>query len=845
MAAGLNIKRNSRIFHIANECYVIYLGVKTDEDRPFLRVGNMEEIDDRILDVISNAVIAARFTGNPLYELKLDKNLEVNYIGDTAVIKRMKTYLNSFELPSDGAVDYHNIKDREQRDVIYFYNNGNIKLNYKDEPIFDLYKRSESDQHFVRQCDEIKKSFSRNPLRYTKHDFRGNGILLSGDNLLLFSASRFFSASLGSDYFSQLAAAGIDPDHINVHYSPIDSGLETEDSSFALMEMLKRSSFRNSSFTVLAKNPEYATKIGALFPGARISPSGDKWTQLFPGVKTRDRGAGLEIHNSSLRSDIIIGGSTPSPESMTLNQYSGILSIQTENGVSEISIPDGILCNIKTTPHTVVEMTEIYISRLVPLIKGFSSDSDYKISVAIQKMLKMLATVVDGKSTSGLIIRSTVFNFSDLLRNVHLKSDSILTCFLENAITILDLSLNRTDIDTKIVKNINSVKSDIRNILTKSEKADSLLPVACDIFTEEFPMLLYRSVKSTAKKADYLLAGEIAREITGEHDLSPQYYSEEKTRLLKLIDMLSSATALEVDNLLEKEKPSEPYRERKTEITDSRGSKSDSILGDQEKSGQSRKGLKSTKSGSGRRKIPLWLLLLIPLVLILAFGGYLGVDYLINRKDIKMIAAQDGTSTDGTSTDGTSTDGTSIDGTSTDGTSTDGTSTEKNSEKNENELKLKDSSVETDNRENQLETRELETDDRPRTAEEVKAYLSVGDFHISAIDIHLVSNEIAVDNNYRDLDYEIYDGADPDWIYPGNEISLPDGSIHNVIRGDTIWYLAARYIRTSLDRDIPLFEENREEAENGNTKAITVLEEIAKVSPCEAFREKIHEVLKK
>ena len=151
MAAGLNIKRNSRIFHIANECYVIYLGVKTDEDRPFLRVGNMEEIDDRILDVISNAVIAARFTGNPLYELKLDKNLEVNYIGDTAVIKRMKTYLNSFELPSDGAVDYHNIKDREQRDVIYFYNNGNIKLNYKDEPIFDLYKRSESDQHFVRQ----------------------------------------------------------------------------------------------------------------------------------------------------------------------------------------------------------------------------------------------------------------------------------------------------------------------------------------------------------------------------------------------------------------------------------------------------------------------------------------------------------------------------------------------------------------------------------------------------------------------------------------------------------------------------------------------------------------------
>jgi len=60
MATGQNIKRNSRIFHIANECYIIYLGVKTDEEKPFLRIGNMEKIDDKILNVLSNTVIASR-----------------------------------------------------------------------------------------------------------------------------------------------------------------------------------------------------------------------------------------------------------------------------------------------------------------------------------------------------------------------------------------------------------------------------------------------------------------------------------------------------------------------------------------------------------------------------------------------------------------------------------------------------------------------------------------------------------------------------------------------------------------------------------------------------------------
>ncbi len=41
-------------------------------------------------------------------------------------------------------------------------------------------------------------------------------------------------------------------------------------------------------------------------------------------------------------------------------------------------------------------------------------------------------------------------------------------------------------------------------------------------------------------------------------------------------------------------------------------------------------------------------------------------------------------------------------------------------------------------------------------------------------------------------------GPDPHWIYPGNVFTLPDGSSHLVVQGDTIWYLAADYIHRKL-----------------------------------------------
>ncbi len=91
----------------------------------------------------------------------------------------------------------------------------------------------------------------------------------------------------------------------------------------------------------------------------------------------------------------------------------------------------------------------------------------------------------------------------------------------------------------------------------------------------------------------------------------------------------------------------------------------------------------------------------------------------------------------------------------------------------------------------------------PKTLEEVNLYLDVnGRVTISEADIHLIANEIAVLNGYKDLDYRVFAGKDPDWIYPGNILMLPDTGKTIIRRGDTIWYLAVREIRLDAERGI-------------------------------------------
>lgn len=70
------------------------------------------------------------------------------------------------------------------------------------------------------------------------------------------------------------------------------------------------------------------------------------------------------------------------------------------------------------------------------------------------------------------------------------------------------------------------------------------------------------------------------------------------------------------------------------------------------------------------------------------------------------------------------------------------------------------------------------------------------------MDIHLVSNDIAVKSGFHDLDYRVPEGNNPDWIFSGNDLVMPDDSVYEVKRGDSIWFIASRLIRRELETDL-------------------------------------------
>jgi hypothetical protein len=72
---------------------------------------------------------------------------------------------------------------------------------------------------------------------------------------------------------------------------------------------------------------------------------------------------------------------------------------------------------------------------------------------------------------------------------------------------------------------------------------------------------------------------------------------------------------------------------------------------------------------------------------------------------------------------------------------------------------------------------------------------------ITILDVYLLTNRIARENGFREIDSLPDLGRDPDWIYPSNTFTLPDDTVYEVVDGDTMWHIAERYIRKTLEAD--------------------------------------------
>lgn len=91
-----------------------------------------------------------------------------------------------------------------------------------------------------------------------------------------------------------------------------------------------------------------------------------------------------------------------------------------------------------------------------------------------------------------------------------------------------------------------------------------------------------------------------------------------------------------------------------------------------------------------------------------------------------------------------------------------------------------------------------------------------GGFSITIRDILAMVNRIAVTNGYDMIDQETPEGFDPDLIYPGSLMLMPDLDIILIERGDTLWWIAHDFLLESVmdhNRELTILRQRVDDGE--------------------------------
>lgn len=143
---------NDRLFHVDEECYIICTGDSTEDEHPFIRIGNWEDMPAKLIPLIKNIVITDSLTGNPGCErFNIDPRHPeaICYIGSEEAVKPYIKFQKLFglDLSKSGVIDIKkdipelsnekNLSDDDQF-IGVFYKDGSFKTVHNGNTILEL-----------------------------------------------------------------------------------------------------------------------------------------------------------------------------------------------------------------------------------------------------------------------------------------------------------------------------------------------------------------------------------------------------------------------------------------------------------------------------------------------------------------------------------------------------------------------------------------------------------------------------------------------------------------------------------------------------------------------------------
>ncbi len=917
------ISPESRVFHIACECYVIYLGSSQGDVRPFLRIGNSRNLTDEIHEVVSTTVITDDHVGNPLLEILNVPKVRGRYLGDTAVVETMKQFFSSFDLPTDELADYRAVADGEKRHMLWFYSSGNIHLRYDDQVVFDLYKQEKKDRHFTRLFEEAKSEFLKNPFRYTKQDFSGSGIYVTGNNAFWFEAGELLSLAMHPGFVARIMSQGVDPDLISSSgYNLADDELDSADAA-VFIGLLKRIRQRRRKLRIITTNPELQRKIRLLFPAGNGTPasldvmdvSGKQRASFQESLISSRNNCWLV--NQTGKPTVCFGGRIE--RGLSVDSARGQIRYKTDETDVLISIPDGYPLQFIIQNPTGLHLIDKYASHVLNCISRNLQIEETQVVKALDNYLQVFhQDIVAGKSKVSTSLQQAYLNLQDVLENGELTKAGSSWFFLSNFSVILTLICDSLTEASDLSRNGQETGMAVKAMLKRLPAPDSVYPFFGDLYLGDKPILLWRSIKRSISQAEVAAALEVRREIHQIANYDEQSWQEDRNRLLKLIRSLKQdgdgeLTPEQLALLSDSDKESAPVPMERTgserRIVQKRTPLTAKGRFDKRNQTAASKTIESRPVTNNRRTsqdVPreaedevstiqpgrpvkkrrspkLWLLAaIVPLLLagavVLDFTGNAPWGRILrSRVPSSILTSAEDLKTSGSASSDAEVEGKGSDSVSS--TDEDLAGDQKSAEASSQELADSSNAAgAADNPSGGIDAGIAETgapaDDpsgntdagsaEAKNDESVSVIQSSGSMieneslnseknleeflevdqrvSITAADIHLAANDIAVLNGFKDLDYRVYAGQDPDWIYPGNELILPGERSYTIRRGDTIWFLAAREIRIQVENDLKALDEsviildNRDYNDIDRSNAADVLRRIARYSRAAALR---------
>ena len=902
---------SQRVFQLGPECYIIYLGSDQNDEDPFLRIGNSPDLPELLHKLTSKIVLTSSYTGNPFQEVEYARHHKLSYLGDVDVIEHFRKFFQGMKLPARDLNDYRQIKARgENRHTLYFYNNGNIHLNFDNDLIFDLQKREARDLHLNQKCDNIKALLLKNPLRYTREDLGRAGFFISERGKFYLIDREWTALDLEEHYYASLASQGIDADEVNTLFTSVnEESMEISDRE-ALVQLIKRHSLRMKELTVLTTSLDITDHLLHLFPESPRTKAVQP--VLMEEDKEFSRGGMKAAVNEGIlriafgkKHQLIVpfgdGVGKPRWEGWHISRDRKTLTHRTKEGVeTELNTLPGFPLILEHSLPAGAALINKYLSFFHTYLESWQSRDSWQDLYDLETRVR---DILGGGSADAVLGKAHSFGSA--------RTPGLEYLFIHNCYTLIKQHSGSSE----------AVEA-LGSYLKKMKAPSPLLPVLGDLYTgKEGPFILYRITSSTMNPHNYRKAEEVSAQIKKVRLTPSSLYEKERDRLHALLENLYGAGPA-VTRPLPERKPESSQSGKPAEEKDSAKKAAEST----ESRGFDQRPARP-QARKKRSLLPLWIILALLLAggVVAAFifiGGGSDGDQKTAASSGAALASDAGGSDAGGSEDaenrsggevsssteadtavksdtGVESDsgksGDAVSGDSgaaasdskadadsssdtgsssgdTSGTGEPGVMSEGGQDADDgrtvsgtdslSEDSASDSAAFVESADSGMEAGDameepvvevpiVETERRPQTVEEALAYLKIEGVEITLVDIHLVSNDIAVRNGYRDLDYLVDEGEDPDWIYPGNVLNMPDETDYTVVKGDNIWFLSSRLIRRELERDLKILAEIESRAASGNLSEketagiISELKALMAGSLSEQFRARVKTMLER